>query len=143
MHHGQPTPQDELNDYPVRVIVAGSRKYNDYRFFSEVLSDYVEQYDDPVIFISGKAKTGADALIIRWCQEFHLPWAEFPANWDLGKHAGYVRNAEMAAVATNLIAFWDGQSRGTKHMLGLAKKHNLIVLPILIDIEPKEEPHGW
>ena len=27
--------------------------------------------------------------------------------------------------ADALIAFWDGKSRGTKHMIDLAKKHNL------------------
>jgi hypothetical protein len=26
-----------------------------------------------------------------------------------------------------LIAFWDGKSRGTKHMIDLARKHGLVV----------------
>lgn len=31
-----------------------------------------------------------------------------------------------------LLAFWDGQSRGTKHMIDLAKKHNVKVYVIKI-----------
>jgi len=45
----------------------------------------------------------------------------------LGKAAGFIRNAEMAEYADALIAFWDGRSKGTKHMIDLAKKHGLKV----------------
>ena len=47
----------------------------------------------------------------------------FPADWNTyGKSAGFVRNIEMAENATALIAFWDGKSSGTKHMIETAKK---------------------
>ena len=54
----------------------------------------------------------------------------FPANWDLyGKKAGYLRNIEMANYALEkngmLFAFWDGLSKGTKHMIDIAKKCSL------------------
>ena len=50
----------------------------------------------------------------------------FPADWDkYGKAAGYKRNDEMARNADALIAFWDGKSRGTRHMIDLAKKYGL------------------
>lgn len=42
-----------------------------------------------------------------------------------GKSAGYKRNQEMANVSTHLIAFWDGKSRGTKHMIDIAKRDGL------------------
>lgn len=48
------------------------------------------------------------------------------ANWEKhGKSAGYKRNQEMANVSTHLIAFWDGKSRGTKHMIDIAKRDGL------------------
>ena len=57
---------------------------------------------------------------------------KFPANWDLyGKRAGYIRNEQMAKYAMSdnsygvLIAFWDGKSRGIKHMIDLANKYGL------------------
>jgi membrane-bound inhibitor of C-type lysozyme len=31
----------------------------------------------------------------------------------------------MAKYSDGLIAFWDGKSKGTKHMIDLAKRHNL------------------
>ena len=57
---------------------------------------------------------------------------EFPADWSLGKKAGYIRNEQMAKYAAEsgngvLLAFWDGVSKGTGHMIDLAKKHNLEV----------------
>lgn len=32
---------------------------------------------------------------------------------------------QMALNADALVAFWDGQSKGTKHMIRLAQQHNL------------------
>lgn len=33
----------------------------------------------------------------------------------------------MAEIADALIAFWDGSSKGTKHMIDIAKNKNLLV----------------
>ena len=41
--------------------------------------------------------------------------------------AGYIRNKEMAQNADALVAFWDGESRGTKSMIDLAKEYDLAV----------------
>lgn len=38
-----------------------------------------------------------------------------------------VRNAQMAKVSDALIAFWDGHSRGTEHMINFAKRRGLDV----------------
>lgn len=57
-----------------------------------------------------------------------LPVDEFRADWDThGKSAGYKRNSQMADHADMLIAFWDGKSKGTKHMIDLARAKKLIV----------------
>lgn len=48
-----------------------------------------------------------------------------PANWDLyGKRAGYLQNEQMLHEARQhpnllVLIFWDGISRGTKHMIDL------------------------
>ncbi len=48
---------------------------------------------------------------------------------------GPVRNQKMAEYADALIAVWDGESRGTKNMISLAKKLNLkcfiYIIPII------------
>jgi glycerophosphoryl diester phosphodiesterase len=57
-----------------------------------------------------------------------LPIAKFPADWDKwGKPAGYIRNKEMAQYADALVAVWNGESKGTKHMIDLAKEQGLKV----------------
>jgi hypothetical protein len=64
----------------------------------------------------------ADTLFREVC-----PVTRFPANWELGRSAGAKRNTQMAEFADGLIAIWDGRSRGTKHMIDVAKKNRLEV----------------
>ena len=53
------------------------------------------------------------------------------ADWQkYGKRAGPIRNKEMADYADTLIAFWDGQSRGTKNMIETARSQNLNVIVV-------------
>lgn len=88
---------------------------------------------DKIRIISGAAR-GADQLGEQYAKIVGYEVSRFPADWDgLGKMAGYVRNAEMAkyAIADEnygvLIVFWDGKSKGTKHMIDLAEKNGLDV----------------
>ena len=125
----------------LRVIVAGSRDFNNYQLLSDKIMDYLENIDDKnlienpkqIKFISGTAR-GADVLGEQFAYTWGYDVVRFPADWDgLGKRAGYVRNAEMAkyAIADGnygvLIVFWDGKSKGTKHMIDLAEKNGLEV----------------
>lgn len=42
----------------------------------------------------------------------------FPAEWEkYGKRAGILRNIQMGDYADALVAIWDGESKGTKHMI--------------------------
>ena len=50
--------------------------------------------------------------------------AEFPAEWDLGKHAGFLRNADMADYADAALVIWDGKSKGSADMLSQMHKRN-------------------
>ena len=121
----------------LRIIVAGSRDFNDYPLLRDTLMDYLEVMDDTdvvdnpsqVKFISGTAK-GADTLGEQFAYTYEYEVIRFPAAWDIyGKSAGYRRNAEMAKYASEaygvLFAFWDGKSKGTKHMIDLAKRYGL------------------
>lgn len=161
MHHRQqPADHAELRNYANRIIVAGTRGYDDYAFFSLFMLDFVSAYEKgTVIFISGKAKTGADDLIIRWCREFGYPWVEYEAKWDditvpgavirtnwkgveYNLIAGYTRNTEMAEVGSELVTFWDGKSDGTIHMRKAAKSRHLTVHDVLIEVPKKEKKYG-
>ena len=57
----------------------------------------------------------------------------FPAAWAIfGKKAGYIRNERMANYADALIAIWDGKSKGTKHMIDIARKKGLKIYIYMI-----------
>lgn len=125
----------------LRIIVAGSRDFRNYQLLSDTIMEFLADKDDSDIvdnpsyvkFISGTAR-GADILGEQFAYTYGYDIVRFPADWDnLGKKAGYVRNAEMAKFAVEdgnygvLIAFWDGKSKGTKYMIDLAKKYGLEV----------------
>lgn len=96
--------------------------------------DYLRTYhlDHRVVFFSGLARSGADDLIVRWCARYPYRVYGFPADWEqYGKRAGFLRNCEMAEHATDLLAFWDGRSRGTRHMIEHAKKKGLAIKVIV------------
>jgi len=68
----------------------------------------------------------------KYANERGYPIKQFPADWNkYGKSAGYKRNEEMAKYADALIAFWDGKSKGTKHMIDLAKRYGLKVKVVI------------
>ena len=110
-----------------KVIIAGGRDFADYTLLKEKCEYYLQNRMPDVTVISGHA-SGADSLGERYAQERGLQCEQHPADWKThGKAAGPIRNAEMAAVADALIAFWDGKSRGTANMIKLAKDKGLQV----------------
>lgn len=123
-----------------KVIVAGTRHFEDYSLLEEKLDYYLSDKLPNVEIVSGTAK-GADQLGERYATERNLPVKKFPANWypngkgdrlskgayeGLDRSAGPKRNADMAKYADALILFWDGKSSGAKSMLGLAERYNVV-----------------
>lgn len=106
-----------------KVIIAGSRDFNDYETLKS-FCDKMLQRKTNIEIISGTAK-GADQLGEKYAVEKNFKLTKVPAEWRNGKSAGYRRNEKMAEMADALIAFWDGESKGTKHMINCAKKNNL------------------
>lgn len=109
------------------VIIAGGRDFNDYELLkSKCLSLLRNKMDECDVQIVCGCARGADTLGKQFAEEFGLKVLEYPADWDkYGKKAGYLRNEEMAKVGNALIAFWNGKSKGTGHMIDLAKKYKL------------------
>jgi len=111
----------------LKLIIAGGRNFNDYDLLKEKVDYYLKNTNESVEIVSGKAK-GADTLGERYAKENGYGLSLFPADWNrYGKGAGYIRNKEMAEYATHCICFWDGESRGTKMMIDLAKERDLKV----------------
>lgn len=118
----------------MKVIIAGGRDFNDYKFLFEKCDNILSGQKD-VEIVSGAAR-GADELGEKYAKEKGFKIKLFPADWDkYKKAAGYIRNKQMAEYADSLIAFWDGKSKGTKHMIDLAEKYNLNIRIIRYDMD--------
>lgn len=110
-----------------RVIIAGSRSFNNYELLKQK-TDYLlssVSVNHEIHIVCGGAR-GADELGAQYAREKGFIVDLFPADWDkYGKSAGYRRNVQMAENADAVIVFWDGKSRGSKHMIDTAKEKAL------------------
>ena len=114
------------------IIIAGGRDFTNY----QTLKLYVDKIKQELnitkaTIVSGLAR-GADMLGIQYANEHKHLIVRFPAQWDVyGKRAGFIRNDEMLKYIKKqsdtgiVIAFWDGKSKGTKHMIDAANKMNI------------------
>lgn len=106
------------------TIIAGSRNFADDILVREAVE--ASGFDITEV-ISGGAR-GIDKCGERWATKNRIPYQVVYADWDkYGKSAGYRRNQRMADMAEALIAIWDGQSKGTLHMIHIAKAKGLAV----------------
>lgn len=100
----------------MKIIVAGTRTFDMVDLLYEKL-DHIADVARIDEIVSGHAR-GADQMGEMYADERGIPVKLFPAEWDkYGKIAGIRRNVEMADYADELVAFWDGKSTGTKHMI--------------------------
>lgn len=114
------------NSEPFKVIIAGGRNFDNYLLLKEK-TDKILKNKNNICIVSGKAR-GADSLGERYAKEKGFQIKEFPADWNkYGKKAGTLRNAQMGEYADALIAFWDGKSVGTKHMIQYMQNHKKLV----------------
>lgn len=111
----------------MRLIIAGSRGITDY---AVVLKAVQLSKFRPTVIVSGAAR-GVDLLGERYAKEHDILIDRYPVtkdDWEtLGKKAGYVLNKRMAESANALVAIWDGESKGTLHMINIMKTKNLPV----------------
>jgi predicted Rossmann fold nucleotide-binding protein DprA/Smf involved in DNA uptake len=108
----------------MKVIIAGGRDFSDYPLLIESCDQILSDLDN-IEIVSGRAR-GADSLGEDYALERGYDCKIFPADWEkYGKAAGYKRNSEMAEYSDLLIAFWDGTSKGTEHMINIARKKGL------------------
>jgi len=110
------------------LIVSGSRGFIGALRWArafKMLDDLWAKYPDMHIYC-GEAREGADQMCKWWARNRGFvrrgKYTGFPvtrADWEQhGKAAGILRNCKMAAAgATHVLAFWDGTSPGTAHMI--------------------------
>lgn len=116
----------------IKLIIAGSRSINDYKLIDKAIAFAEIDITRIKEVVSGGAR-GIDSLAKKWAENNGIKVKVMQANWsDLdeepcivrknqyGKYnalAGINRNRQMADYADALLAIWDGESKGTNHMI--------------------------
>ena len=102
----------------MKIVIAGGRDFQNYEVLRGAMDGVLANISSPITIVSGAAR-GADTLGEQYAAERGLDVIRFPADWKkFGRRAGPIRNEQMAEAANMLVAFWDGQSRGTKNIIG-------------------------
>ena len=110
----------------MNVVVCGSRDYTN----SARIAERIRQLPADAVVHHGGAR-GADRLAAGYALAFRHEVHEHEADWEKhGRRAGYLRNLDMLHVHPRpelVIAFWDGESKGTKHMIDMARERGIPV----------------
>jgi len=109
----------------VRLLVCGDRNWT----CKETISKFIRDLGGIECIIEGEAR-GADSVARDIGLALGLRVLKFPASWEkYGRAAGMLRNRQMLedGKPTFLVAFHDAiaSSKGTKHMVNLAKAHGV------------------
>jgi hypothetical protein len=112
--------------------IVGSRNFSNYEYLREtILSLYNIKLIDTIV--SGGA-SGADKLSERFSTEFGIPMKVYLPDWQkYGKSAGMIRNSDIISNSDEVIAFWDGNSKGAANSINKAIAANKIVRIIKIE----------
>jgi YspA, cpYpsA-related SLOG family len=101
----------------MKTAIVGSRNIENY----DLLKQATKGLKITMVISGGAA--GVDKMAERYAIEKGLPLTVLNADWQAhGKSAGMIRNAEIVKTADQVIAIWDGQSKGTAATINMAKK---------------------
>jgi len=115
----------------MKVAVVGSRDFPDLAKVEAVMDEII-QNELHIEIVSGGAR-GVDQEAERIARGWSTKVIVIPAEWDkFGKGAGMIRNRQIVELADRVIAFWDGESPGTRNTIGTAlkaKKNLEVIFP--------------
>lgn len=107
--------KDSLKD--MRIAIVGSR---DYSHLDEV-RQFVWEQERTTVIISGGA-AGVDRAAVDEARRLHMPYEVYLPDWNVhGRAAGPIRNRVIVEASDEVVAFWDGRSRGTKSTIDMAR----------------------
>ena len=111
----------------MKVAIIGSRNLH-----TENLEDYIPHGTTEIV--SGGA-CGIDTCAREYAKAHNLKLMEFlPEYSKYGKAAPLKRNIQIISYTDEVIAFWDGKSTGTKHVIANCKKQNKKVTVYIIPL---------
>ena len=109
----------------MKIAIIGSRN-----IFVDDLENYIPKNVTEIV--SGGAK-GVDTCAKEYALQNDLLLTEFlPEYSRFGKGAPLKRNIQIIEHSDEVLAFWDGKSKGTKHVIDLCQKLGKKVTIIII-----------
>ena len=109
----------------MKIAIIGSRAIT-----KVDISKYIPK--DTTEIVSGGAK-GIDTLAREYALSHGIKLTEFfPDYKRYGKGAPFKRNLQIIEYADHVIAFWDGNSKGTEYVINECKKINKPIDIVLI-----------
>ena len=129
-----------MNKY---IALIGSKTFKDYKTLKELVEAVLNKYfiEEPH-FVSGGEK-GADTLGHNFAKNEGYPITIYYPNYSAnGRAASIIRNENIVISSDIIIAFWDGESAGTKNAINIAKQHPQKVVIIYNYIEEKIKKIG-
>lgn len=152
MHSASVARRLALSGEGIRIIVTGSRDWNDHQKLRHAL-DELCMFQPQVTIVHGKCDPRRNQEFVRW--EYALtqsdPWRydgadwhadmharargwnldPFPADWSKGNQGGPIRNWQMVRSGADLcVGFFLPNSAGTRHCLKAAVDADIPVLSI-------------
>jgi hypothetical protein len=110
----------------MKLAIVGSRTVSDLQLVYDE-ADEIHAVTPVTELISGGAQ-GADSLGESWAKSRGIPIRHLIPDWKKhGRGAGIMRNTDIVKQADQVIAFWDGTSRGTQDTMRKAKKASKLV----------------
>jgi len=112
----------------MRILVCGSRAWTDELIIMRELAQFARAFGVEVVIEGGAS--GADAIGKRAATKLDIPVLTFPADWKRhGRAAGPIRNKQMLdeGKPDQVLAFWDGRSRGTNNMIEISRSAGIPV----------------
>jgi YspA, cpYpsA-related SLOG family len=101
----------------MKIAIVGSRGFLD----TDLIDDHVSGLEPGTTVVSGGAK-GVDSRAEWAARKNGFPVVVFLPDWNRhGKKAGFLRNKQIVDACDEMVAFWDGRSRGTQHSISLAR----------------------
>ena len=112
----------------MKVLVCGSRNWRD----PDLIYNRLARLPRGTTVMHGSAR-GADRQAAAYARALGLTVEGYPADWEaLGRRAGIVRNLQMLDEKPDLVlAFWDGESKGTWHAI-CAARERLIPVEVVV-----------
>jgi hypothetical protein len=113
-----------------KLAIIGSRDFTDFNLAEKWFLSF--NLDKCSEIISGGAE-GADYIGKVLAKKYNIKYTEYKADWKrYGKSAGPRRNVDIVKNSDVIFAFWDGESKGTKNSLTLARKMGKVTIIVYV-----------